>query len=187
MATRDARFDGVFYLGVTSTKIYCRSICRVRRPGSENGRFFLHAAAAEPTDFRPCRPEQALDNTPVDTTRTLATVAVQAIEAGVPGGDPLRKTCVKEALGLRLPGTIARLSEFSGRGPWTAHYFGMRIPGRPGAFIAGDLVVRKSVAPPTPRQIEARSAAWRPWRGDAVRHHWRSSLFFKSSDLPVLP
>jgi hypothetical protein len=190
IATRDARFDGVFYLGVTSTKIYCRLICRARRPRPENGRFFLHAAAAGHAGFRPCRhyrPEQAPGYAPVDATGTLATLAVRAIEAGVLGGDPLLETCAKEAPGLRLQGTIGRLQEFPGMGPWTAHYFGMRIPGWPDDCIAGDLVVRKALAPLTPRQIEARSAARRPCRGDAEMHRWRSSSFFKFPDCPILP
>ncbi len=483
LATRDARFDGVFYLGVTSTKIYCRPICRARRPNPENCRFFLHAAAAEHAGFRPCRlcrPEQAPGYAPVDATGTLATVAVRAIEAGalrdgeslealagelgvssrhlrrvigghlgvtpvalaqtqrllmakrllaetrlpigevalasgfrslrrcnalfkshyglppsafrrgstspaappltdqltltlgyrpplawaellqyfqgrsipgvevitptryartlrcrdcsgwlsvepsegsnhvritvssslasalpevlaavrrcfdldasphavagVLGGDPLLAASVQETPGLRLPGamdpfetavrtiigqqvsvaaattvmgrvvqafgdsiltpwptlnrltitpdrlaresvdslaplglnsaranallavaravdsghltlahspdperTIARLQELPEIGPWTAHYFGMRILGWPDAFIAGDLVVRKALAPLTPRQIEAHSAAWRPWRGYAVMHLWRSIGFFKSPGSPVLP
>ena len=83
--------------------------------------------------------------------------------------------------------TIARLQELPGIGPWTAHYFGMRILGWPDAFIAGDLVVRKALAPLTPRQIEARSAAWRPWRGYAVMHLWRSTGFIKTPDSSLLP
>lgn len=76
--------------------------------------------------------------------------------------------------------SIARLQELPGIGPWTAHYFGMRILGWPDAFIAGDLVVKKALAPLTLRQIEDRSAPWRPWRGYAVMHLWRSVGFFKS-------
>lgn len=59
---RDARFDGCFFAGVTSTGIYCRPVCRVRTPKRENCRFFTHAAQAEQAGFRPClrcRPELA--------------------------------------------------------------------------------------------------------------------------------
>ena len=59
---RDARFDGCFFTGVTSTGIYCRPVCRVRTPKRENCRFFDHAAQAERAGFRPClrcRPELA--------------------------------------------------------------------------------------------------------------------------------
>jgi AraC family transcriptional regulator of adaptative response / DNA-3-methyladenine glycosylase II len=62
LKTRDARFDGRFFTGVTSTGIYCRPVCRVRTPKRENCRFFPHAAMAESAGFRPClrcRPELA--------------------------------------------------------------------------------------------------------------------------------
>ena len=44
---RDARFDGVFYTGVTSTGIYCRCVCPARMPKRANRRYFPSAAAAE--------------------------------------------------------------------------------------------------------------------------------------------
>lgn len=62
LSTRDARFDGRFFTGVTSTGIYCRPVCRVRTPQRGNCRFFEHAAQAEQAGFRPClrcRPELA--------------------------------------------------------------------------------------------------------------------------------
>ncbi|HSI53206.1 MAG TPA: AlkA N-terminal domain-containing protein [Ramlibacter sp.] len=62
LQARDARFDGRFFIGVTSTGIYCRPVCRVRMPKRENCRFFGHAAQAESAGFRPClrcRPELA--------------------------------------------------------------------------------------------------------------------------------
>ena len=62
LKARDARFDGCFFTGVTSTGIYCRPVCKVRAPRRENCRFFGHAALAEDAGFRPClrcRPELA--------------------------------------------------------------------------------------------------------------------------------
>jgi AraC family transcriptional regulator of adaptative response / DNA-3-methyladenine glycosylase II len=62
LKTRDARFDGRFFTGVTSTGIYCRPVCKVRTPKRENCRFFTLAAQAESAGFRPClrcRPELA--------------------------------------------------------------------------------------------------------------------------------
>ncbi len=59
---RDRRYDGVFFIGVTSTGIYCRPVCRARKPKPENCVFFHTAAEAEMADFRPCllcRPELA--------------------------------------------------------------------------------------------------------------------------------
>ncbi len=62
LKARDARFDGTFFTGVTSTGIYCRPVCRVKTPKRENCRFFALAAQAECAGFRPClrcRPELA--------------------------------------------------------------------------------------------------------------------------------
>ena len=62
LQARDARFDGCFFTGITSTGIYCRPVCRVRTPKRENCRFFEQAAQAEQAGFRPClrcRPEIA--------------------------------------------------------------------------------------------------------------------------------
>ncbi len=60
--SRDARFDGRFYIGVRTTGIYCRPICPASTPKSENVTFFPTAAAASEAGYRPClrcRPECA--------------------------------------------------------------------------------------------------------------------------------
>jgi AraC family transcriptional regulator, regulatory protein of adaptative response / DNA-3-methyladenine glycosylase II len=60
--SRDPRFDGKFFIGVTSTGIYCRPICPVRSPKREHVRYFRTAAEAAEAGFRPClrcRPEAA--------------------------------------------------------------------------------------------------------------------------------
>jgi len=62
LLAHDARFDGRLFVGVTSTGIYCRPICRVRMPARRNCRFFATPAQAEAESFRPClkcRPEIA--------------------------------------------------------------------------------------------------------------------------------
>lgn len=59
---RDPRFDGRFYTGVLTTRIYCRPTCPVKPAKSRNVVFFPTAAAAERAGFRPClrcRPETA--------------------------------------------------------------------------------------------------------------------------------
>src|SRR2546427_729806 len=59
---RDPRFDGAFYTGVRTTRIYCRPTCPVKPARSRNVVFFPTAAAAERAGFRPClrcRPESA--------------------------------------------------------------------------------------------------------------------------------
>jgi AraC family transcriptional regulator of adaptative response / DNA-3-methyladenine glycosylase II len=60
--SRDARFDGRFFTGVLSTRIYCRSICPVRTVKEKNVRYFPTAAAASEAGYRPClrcRPESS--------------------------------------------------------------------------------------------------------------------------------
>ncbi len=81
LKARDARFDGCFFTGVTSTGIYCRPVCRVRTPRRENCVFFAHAAKAESAGFRPClrcRPELAPGSTWWSTQDASAILAHQA-------------------------------------------------------------------------------------------------------------
>lgn len=63
--SRDARFDGVFFTAVLSTRIYCRPVCPARPPKAENVVYYSSAAAAQAQGFRPClrcRPELAPGN-----------------------------------------------------------------------------------------------------------------------------
>ena len=55
LSSRDARFDGRFFTGVTSTGIYCRPVCPAQTPRRANVRFYRTAAAAEAAGFRACR------------------------------------------------------------------------------------------------------------------------------------
>ena len=95
-ATRDARFDGRLFVGVTSTGIYCRPVCPARSPKLENCRFFTSAAAAQDAGFRPClrcRPELAPDlagwrGTSNTVRRGLALIAAGALD-GDDGVDAL--------------------------------------------------------------------------------------------------
>lgn len=91
LKARDARFDGRMFVGVTSTGIYCRPVCRVRTPRRENCRFFETAAQAEAASFRPClkcRPEIApgagLPWSVMDASRTLALQAAAALDQASP-------------------------------------------------------------------------------------------------------
>jgi AraC family transcriptional regulator of adaptative response / DNA-3-methyladenine glycosylase II len=80
---RDRRFDGRFYVGITSTHIYCRPICTARPANRKNMRFYPHAAAAEGAGFRPClrcRPERAPGLAPVDAVNRLVGAAMAGIE-----------------------------------------------------------------------------------------------------------
>ena len=85
LVTHDTRFDGRFFVGVSSTGIYCRPVCHAKKPKKENCRFFASAAAAEQCGFRPCmrcRPEQSPGKSAVDRITRLSLVAASHIEAG---------------------------------------------------------------------------------------------------------
>lgn len=87
LKARDARFDGRFFTGVTSTGIYCRPVCAVRTPRREHCRFFTLAAQAESAGFRPClrcRPElapQAMVWSVQDASGILVRQALRLLDA----------------------------------------------------------------------------------------------------------
>ncbi len=90
LAVRDPRFDGLFFVGVTTTGIYCRPVCTARSPGRDRCRFFASSAMAERNGFRPClrcRPELAPGLAPVDSVIRVARAAASRIEAGALNGD----------------------------------------------------------------------------------------------------
>jgi AraC family transcriptional regulator of adaptative response / DNA-3-methyladenine glycosylase II len=87
---RDARFDGRFFIGVTSTGIYCRPICPAPSPKEENVRYYPSAAGAAEAGFRPClrcRPE-ASPGTPAwlgassTVSRALRLIGESALDNG---------------------------------------------------------------------------------------------------------
>jgi AraC family transcriptional regulator of adaptative response / DNA-3-methyladenine glycosylase II len=103
LATHDARFDGRFFVGVTSTRIYCRPVCRVRTPRRENCRFYANAATAEQAGFRPClrcRPELAPGLSLVDSSHVLAQHAARMIDHAVRAGAAVRMPELAARLGV---------------------------------------------------------------------------------------
>lgn len=89
LGARDARFDGVFFVGITTTKVYCRPVCPARVSYHDHRRFFASAAAAEGAGFRPClrcRPELAPGRAPMDAVPRLASAAAHRIGAGALNG-----------------------------------------------------------------------------------------------------
>jgi AraC family transcriptional regulator of adaptative response / DNA-3-methyladenine glycosylase II len=85
LTARDPRFDGLFFVGVTSTHVYCRPICPVKTPKAANCRFFETPQEAEHAGFRPClrcRPELAPGSAPVDDGQRIARLIVQRLEEG---------------------------------------------------------------------------------------------------------
>lgn len=103
LQTRDPRFDGRLFVGITSTGIYCRPVCPARPAKFEHCRFFPSAAAAQEAGFRPClrcRPETAPDlgawrGTSNTVTRGLALIAEGALD-----GDEANVDMLAERLGV---------------------------------------------------------------------------------------
>lgn len=86
VASRDARFDGWLYVGVTSTGIYCRPSCPARTPRRENLRFYASAGAAQAAGFRAClrcRPDAAPGSPEWSARTDLAARAMRLIGDGV--------------------------------------------------------------------------------------------------------
>jgi AraC family transcriptional regulator of adaptative response / DNA-3-methyladenine glycosylase II len=112
LCARDARFDGRFFVGVSSTGNYCRPICPARTPRREHCDFFPTAAAAERAGYRPClrcRPELAPGAAPVDAGGRLAAAVLARIEAGALDGGGL-ETLARElgVSGRSLRRAVAR-------------------------------------------------------------------------------
>ena len=88
--TRDARFDGKFFIGVLTSKVYCRPICPARTAMEKNCRYFSTAAAAAEAGFRPClrcRPEcspgtPAWLGTPSTVSRALKLIGESGLDDG---------------------------------------------------------------------------------------------------------
>ncbi len=92
--SRDARFDGRFFIAVTTTGIYCRPICPARSPKDENVRYFETAAGAEAAGFRPClrcRPEAAPGSPAWNGTSGVVSRALRLIGEGALDGEGVER------------------------------------------------------------------------------------------------
>ncbi len=101
MRRRDASFDGLFFVAVKTTGIYCRPVCPARMPRRENITFYPSAAAAERAGYRPClrcRPETAPFCPAWKGSRTTVERALRLIEDGALECDSV--TVLADKLGL---------------------------------------------------------------------------------------
>ncbi|HWR39564.1 MAG TPA: AlkA N-terminal domain-containing protein [Patescibacteria group bacterium] len=91
---KDSRFDGRFFVGVASTGIYCRPVCRAKLAKIKNCTFYSTAAEAEQAGFRPCllcRPERAPGTSSVDATASLVRRAARLLEEECGSGQRLEE------------------------------------------------------------------------------------------------
>ena len=101
---RDPAYDGVVFVAVRTTGVYCRPVCRVRTPFARNIRFYPSAAAAERAGFRPClrcRPETAPFCPAWKGTRTTVERALRLIEDGALDREDVTALASKLGVGPR--------------------------------------------------------------------------------------
>ena|SRR5205085_8948300 len=101
---RDPAYDGVFFTGVRTTRVYCRPVCPVRPAKSENVQFFPTAAAAERAGFRPClrcRPETAPGSPAWSGTATTVARGMRLIQMGFLDGASVSDLAEKLGIGPR--------------------------------------------------------------------------------------
>jgi AraC family transcriptional regulator of adaptative response / DNA-3-methyladenine glycosylase II len=76
--------------------------------------------------------------------------------------------------GADIEAALNRLKALPGIGEWTAQYVAMRALSWPDAFPSTDLGIRKALGTDDDRRILAHAESWRPWRGYAAMHLWRT-------------
>jgi AraC family transcriptional regulator, regulatory protein of adaptative response / DNA-3-methyladenine glycosylase II len=102
--SRDPRFDGKFFIAVTSTRIYCRPICTVRNANRANIRYYFSAAAAAEAGYRPClrcRPEAAPGTAAWQGTCAVVRRALRLIDAGILDSSSVDELAGKLGVGPR--------------------------------------------------------------------------------------
>src|SRR5918994_1392622 len=101
---RDVRFDGWFYVAVTSTGIYCRPSCPAATPKRSNVRFYPTAAAAQYAGFRACkrcRPDAVPGSPEWDTRADIVARAMRLIADGVVDRDGVAGRALRRGRGAR--------------------------------------------------------------------------------------
>jgi AraC family transcriptional regulator of adaptative response / DNA-3-methyladenine glycosylase II len=102
--SRDARFDGLFFTAVTSTRIYCRPMCPAPAPKPRHVRYYASAVAAEAAGFRPClrcRPELSPGNDSWRRGDHVVARALKLIEQGVLEEHSLEELAQRAGVGAR--------------------------------------------------------------------------------------
>ena len=102
--SRDPRFDGRFFIAVTSTGIYCRPICPVRSPKRIHIRYYPTAAAAAEAGYRPClrcRPEAAPGSPAWLGTSAIVRRALRLIDDGCLDDGSVEDLSARLGIGMR--------------------------------------------------------------------------------------
>ncbi|MFC5719112.1 DNA-3-methyladenine glycosylase 2 family protein [Streptomyces gamaensis] len=180
VCSRDARFDGEFFLAVTSTGIYCRPSCPAVTPKRANVRFYPSAAAAQGAGFRACRrcrPDAVPGSAEWNARADLVGRAMRLIGDGVVDREGVAGLAAR--LGYSSRQVHRQLTEELGAGPVAlaraqrAHTARVllqttSLPVTETAFAAGFASVRqfndtiRAVYARTPSELRAAARAGRP-------------------------
>ncbi|MCF6220571.1 MAG: helix-turn-helix domain-containing protein [Robiginitomaculum sp.] len=101
---KDAAFDGVFFIAVKTTRIYCRPVCPAPQPKTVNITFLPSAAACEQAGYRPClrcRPETAPFSPAWNGTKTTVERALRLINAGALDDTDMESFAARLGIGAR--------------------------------------------------------------------------------------
>ena len=118
VASRDSRFDGVFYTAVTSTGIYCRPSCPAMTPKAQHMQFYASAAAARDGGFRACkrcRPDATPGSPEWDVRADVVARAMRLIADGVVDREGVPE--LARRLGYSVRQLQRLLTEAVGAGP----------------------------------------------------------------------
>jgi AraC family transcriptional regulator of adaptative response/methylated-DNA-[protein]-cysteine methyltransferase len=101
LLARDPAYEGVFFVGVKTTGIFCRPTCRAKKPRAENVEFFASAADALHGGYRPCRLCRPMDRVPPPPA--IVTRLLRAVEAA-----PAARLADKDLAALGVDPSTAR-------------------------------------------------------------------------------
>jgi len=173
LAERNSDYDGLFYVGVRTTGVFCRPTCPARKPKRENCEFFRDAQQALRASYRPCRRCRPLANP--DETSALVRRLVEAVER-----EPDRRWRDADLAALGVHPSTAR-RQFKKRFAMTFVEFARarRLGAASESLRAGERVIMAQLdagfesgsgfrtafakvmgAPPASRAARALSAAW---------------------------
>ncbi|CAH0528736.1 DNA-3-methyladenine glycosylase 2 family protein [Vibrio hippocampi] len=102
--SRDARFDGAFFVAVKTTGIFCRPICPAKLPKEDNVEYFDHAPAAIQAGYRPClrcRPDSAPESWAWKGTETSFQRGRALVEAGALNQGNIEDLCQRLGISSR--------------------------------------------------------------------------------------
>src|SRR5437763_14892536 len=94
LVNRDSSFEGIFFVGVRTTGIFCRPTCAAKKPARENVDFFASSSEAVESGYRPCLGCHALDSTgrPPELIERLGAEGELAAEGRLTDKEPTART-----------------------------------------------------------------------------------------------